>query len=65
MDITTIPFEEPLLITIDGRKVEIIAFRTAEHGNIKFGVNAPRDVNVHREEIYLAIKQKESSLSVT
>ena len=65
MDITTIPFEAPMHIDINGQKVEIIAFRTAEHGNIKFGVNAPRSINVHREEIYLAIKQKESNASCT
>ena len=58
MNIVTIPFEEPLIITINGEIIQIIAFKTHEHGNIKFGVDAPRSVNVHREEIYHAIKQK-------
>ncbi len=59
MDIITLPFEEPLIINVVGKTVKLIAFKTQEHGNIKFGVDAPRSVNVHREEIYHAIKQKE------
>ena len=58
MKIVTIPFEEPLYISVDGELVQLIAFRTPEHGNVKFGVQAPRSINVHREEIYIAIKQK-------
>ncbi len=58
MNIITLPFEEPLTFTVQGEQVQIIAFKTQEHGNIKFGVKAPRSVNVHREEIYHAIKQK-------
>ncbi|MFA5960701.1 MAG: carbon storage regulator [Tatlockia sp.] len=58
MDIVTIPFEEPLTICINSERVQVIAFKTLEHGNIKFGVEAPRSVAVHREEIYHAIKQK-------
>ena len=59
MNIDTIPFEEPLYISIDGELVQVVAFKTPEHGNVKFGVQAPRSINVHREEIYLAIKQKQ------
>ncbi|KTD19526.1 carbon storage regulator [Legionella israelensis] len=59
MDITTVSFEEPLIINISGKIVKLVAFKTQEHGNIKFGVDAPRSVNVHREEIFHAIKQKE------
>lgn len=59
MNIITIPFEEPFLISLkNGEIVQIITFKTLEHGNIKFGVQAPRSVQVHREEIYYAIKQK-------
>ncbi|KTD17137.1 carbon storage regulator CsrA [Legionella jordanis] len=61
MNIVTIPFEEPLLVDIGGHIVQIVAFKTLEHGNIKFGVNAPRSIEVHREEIYHAIKQKQQS----
>lgn len=59
MNIVTLPFEEPLTILINGETVQVVAFKTAEHGNIKFGIQAPRSVQVHREEIYQAIKQKE------
>ena len=58
MNIVTLPFEEPLTVYIHGEFVQIVAFKTSEHGNIKFGVQAPRTIEVHREEIYHAIKQK-------
>ncbi|MFC3909288.1 carbon storage regulator [Legionella dresdenensis] len=59
MDIVNVAFEEPLVIRINDEIVQVIAFKTLEHGNIKFGVEAPRSIKVHREEIYQAIKQKE------
>ncbi|MDP1604642.1 MAG: carbon storage regulator [Legionella sp.] len=59
MNIVTINFEEPLIFCIDDAVVQVVAFKTPEHGNVKFGVEAPRSVNVHREEIYHAIKLKE------
>lgn len=58
MNIVTISFEETLYISLDGEIVQLVAFKTPEHGNVKFGVQAPRSINVHREEIYHAIKQK-------
>jgi carbon storage regulator len=61
MNIVTIPFEEPLIVEVNGVVVQVVAFKTLEHGNIKFGVQAPRSVEVHREEIYNAIKQKQNS----
>lgn len=59
MDIISLQFEEPLLIRIKDAVVKVQAFKTPEHGNIKFGIEAPRSINVHREEIFHAIKQKE------
>ncbi len=59
MDIVSLQFEEPLVININNTVVKILAFKTQEHGNIKFGVEAPRSINVHREEIFHAIKQKQ------
>ena len=59
MDIINVSFEESLIILVGGDVVELVAFKTPEHGNIKFGVQAPRSVNIHREEIYHAIKNKE------
>ncbi|MDF1758023.1 MAG: carbon storage regulator [Legionellaceae bacterium] len=63
MNIVNLPFEEPLTIEIKGEKVQVVAFKTQEHGNIKFGIKAPRSVQVHREEVYQAIKQKEGHLA--
>ena len=59
MNIVTVSFEEPLFIFVDGEVVQLVAFKTQEHGNIKFGIQAPRTVKVHREEIYHAIKLKQ------
>ena len=59
MDIISLQFEEPLIIRIADNVVKILPFKTQEHGNVKFGVEAPRSINVHREEIFNAIKQKE------
>lgn len=65
MNIVTVSFEEPLLFNIQGEMVQVIAFKTPEHGNIKFGINAPREIQVHREEIYLAIKNQQNQNSTT
>ncbi|MDF1678216.1 MAG: carbon storage regulator [Legionellaceae bacterium] len=59
MDIVTIDFEEPLVLSVNNEAVRVVAFKTQEHGHIKFGVAAPRSVKVHREEVYLAIKKQE------
>ena len=63
MDILNISFEEPIIISVKGELVQLIAFKTPEHGNIKFGVQAPLSVSVHREEIYHVIKQKQLDMS--
>ena len=59
MDIVSVDFEEPLILSVKGEAVKVVAFKTQEHGHIKFGVDAPRVVKVHREEVYLAIKKQE------
>ena len=64
MDILMLPFETPLTFTVEGHTIKLIAFKTLEHGNIKFGIDAPRSLKVNREEIYLEQlkkKQEESS----
>jgi carbon storage regulator len=57
MNIVNLNFEEPLLLLVNGQRVEVIVFKTAEHGNIKFGVNAPYNLGVDREEIYFKKKK--------
>jgi carbon storage regulator len=64
MDIVTIDFEEPLHLLINGEHVRVIAFKTQEHGHIKFGLDAPRSIKVHREEVYLAIKKQEEEANL-
>lgn len=59
MDIVTVQFEEKLMIDIRGQGVSIIAFETIEHGNIKFGIEAPRSIRVNREEIQLSLETVE------
>lgn len=59
MDIVTLDFEEVLTFNVNGEVVQIMAFKTAEEGNVKFGVNASRSVKVNREEIYRAMKEKQ------
>ncbi|OGV40282.1 MAG: carbon storage regulator [Legionellales bacterium RIFCSPHIGHO2_12_FULL_42_9] len=59
MEIIVLKYEEPLRIKLNGELVEIIVFKTAEPGNVKFGINAPRTVTVNREEINLAIKRRQ------
>ena len=58
MQIITIAFEEPFIININEQSVRLVVAPTQEHGNIKFTIQAPRTLNVNREEIYLAIKKK-------
>ncbi|WP_131783073.1 carbon storage regulator [Legionella gresilensis] len=65
MDIITVDFEETLVINVKNTNILLVAFKTLEHGNIKFGVEAPRSVKIHREEIYQAIQLKEKQSEVT
>ena len=54
MEILNVTFERPFLITKDGKKVQLVLYRTPEPGNIKMGIDAPRDITVDREEIAIA-----------
>lgn len=52
LDIVNIEFEKEMKLTVNKQEVSLICFKTYEHGNIKFGVNAPKNVGVNREEIH-------------
>lgn len=41
----------------DNIEVKIVAI---EGDQIKLGINAPRDIDIHRKEIYLAIQEENS-----
>lgn len=58
MDILSLPFEAPLTLTIQGMSVTLVVFKTAEHGNVKFGIDAPKSLRVNREEVQLALLQQ-------
>lgn len=43
-----------------GDDVQIKIIGTDERGEVKIGIAAPRDIAVHRQEIYDKIKEQES-----
>lgn len=65
MQIITIPFEENFFVQVNGQTVKIITFQTNEPGNIKFGIDAAREVQIHREEIYETIQQQKKAILST
>lgn len=59
MDILNIDFNEAFIIDFNGKKVRLSVFPVPNDAqNVKFGIEAPRDISVHREEIYLKLKDK-------
>lgn len=49
-------------IIIDGNiEVKIISI---EEGKIKLGISAPKDVEIHRKEIYLQIQNENKSAAI-
>ncbi len=61
MDILSVSFEEPLIVRIKDEIVRLVLFKTQESGNVKVGIQAPRSIDIHREEIYQAIQSKQDS----
>lgn len=53
MNIENITFEKPIFIEIKGQIIKLIAFKMEEHGNIKFGLSGPKNININREEILI------------
>lgn len=58
MQILTIPFEETFYVKLQHETVKIVTFTTNDPGIIKFGIEASRGIQVHREEIYESIKKQ-------
>ena len=58
MQILTLPFEEPFYIKLGSETVKVLTFTTSDPGIIKFGIDASRQVAIHREEIYESIKNQ-------
>lgn len=58
MEITQVKFEDKIIITKNNQNIILTSFETNEHGNIKFGIDAPKGVSIDREEIYLLKQQK-------
>ena len=52
MDIVNVEFEKEMKLTVNQQEVLLTCFKTDEHGNIKFGINAPRQIAVNRQEIF-------------
>ncbi len=59
MQILTIPFEESFYVKLQDEIVKIVTFTTNDPGIIKFGIEASRNVEIHREEIYESIKNQQ------
>ena len=60
MNIIHVSFEKPIQLSVNGEIVTITAFKTTERENIKFGIDAPRSIQVNREEVYQMIQKQTS-----
>ena len=58
MDIHLTPFDKEFVIHKNGQKIVLKFWQTDEECNIKIGVNAPRNMAVDREEIWLMKKEQ-------
>ena len=59
MEIISVSFEASLLILIKDKMIKLTTLKTQEDDNVKFSIMAPSTINIYRQEIYLAIKQKQ------
>lgn len=60
MDILTLNIEEALLIHVDNEWVKVTPFKSHEPGQVKLGIEAPRSIKVHREEVYKALNSSQT-----
>jgi carbon storage regulator len=61
MLVLTRKLKESIMI---GDDIEISVL-TIEGDQVKLGINAPKNVDIHRKEIYLSIQQENSSATQT
>jgi len=47
---------------IIGDNIEVIILEVRD-GNVKLGINAPKDISVHRNEVYEEIKKNTTHIS--
>lgn len=60
MDIITEDFGKNLVIEIGGETVTLRIFNMS-NDQIKFGIDAPSGLSIHREEIYKLIQEKDKA----
>lgn len=64
MDIVNLSFQEKLVIQINNQLVTILPKKGLQlHGDISFGITAPKSISVNREEIYCLKKQNNHSIN--
>jgi carbon storage regulator CsrA len=62
MQILTIDFEENLYIKKNNEIVKLICFPTQDPYVIKLGIDASKNISIHREEIYETIRNQQQSI---
>ena len=65
MEILHVDFEQSFFIQKDTEVVKIILFTTLNEKIIKFGIEASKNIKIHREEIYESIQNQKKSADST
>ncbi len=60
MQILTLPFEETFYLKTENETVKVVTFKTTDPLVIKFGIDASKNISVHREEIYESIHNQQN-----
>ena len=58
MEIVNMSFQEKLIIKVKNQRVIIVAKPFSSHGDVSFGIDAPKSMSVNREEIHFQKKEK-------
>jgi carbon storage regulator CsrA len=65
MQIINITTEQTFYIKKGQELIKIVLFNTPDEKIIKFGIDASKDIKVHREEIYESIQNQKKSTNCT